>query len=336
MGFLIRLLTNVLFATLLFALTPGTATAAPPPPAASAPKRDADAKARAQTHFERGAKAYKEGRYKDAIDAFLDAHREYPSPSLSFNTARAYERMGDNAGALRFYREYLRQSPGAEDRTTLEQKISELEKKVQERGVQQVTVLSNVEGATVKIDGRPVGVAPWTGEILPGRHQVMLRFEGYQDAEQEFELSAHRAIDVSVEMTLAPKTPEGTKPPREQKDTEHGPDKATKRGVSPWTWTAFGVGAAALGGALAFELMRSSAEDDVRNEQTQLARHDAFDRMESRQQTARILAGVGGAAVVIGGVLLYFDLQGDGAAPKQQVGLGCGGSSCGAVVRGHF
>ena len=40
------------------------------------------------------------------------------------------------------------------------------------------------------IDDRPVGVAPWTGEILPGRHEVMLRFQGYQDAQQEFDLAA--------------------------------------------------------------------------------------------------------------------------------------------------
>lgn len=328
---LLALLSRALLALAVLVVAPDWARAAPDAPATSGPKRDAAAKARAQTHYERGAKAYKEGRYKDAIDAFLDAHREYPSPSLSFNAAKAYERMGDNAGALRFYREYLRQKAEAEDRSSVEQKISALEAKLQERGVQQVTVLSNVEGATVRIDGRPMGVVPWTGEILPGKHKANLSSEGYQDADLDFDLVTHRAMDVRVDMLPAPKKrakPEGAQGPVER-DT-------TRRRVRPWTWAAFGLGAAALGGALTFELMRSSAEDDVRNEETQIARHDAYDRMKSRQTTARVLAGVGGAAVLIGGVLLYFDLSSGGKAPERKVGLSCTPGACGAVMHGRF
>jgi tetratricopeptide (TPR) repeat protein len=147
-----------------------------PTPAAAAPKDDA-AKSRARVHFEKGITAYREGRFKDAIDAFLDAHREYPSPTLSFNTARAYEKMGDSAGALRFYREYLRQNAAASDKATVEARVSELEGKLQARGLQQVTILSKPEGATVILDDRPVGVTPWTGEIFRGGHRVRLRRE---------------------------------------------------------------------------------------------------------------------------------------------------------------
>jgi tetratricopeptide (TPR) repeat protein len=305
-------------------------------PAEAPVKRDAEAKTRAEKQFQRGITAYKEGRFKDAIDAFLDAHRQYPSPTLSFNAARAYEKMGDSAGALRFFREYLRQSPSASDRVTVEQEISDLEKKLEDRGVQQVTVLANVDGPTVIIDGRPVGVAPWTGEIVPGRHKVKLRFEGYSDALGEFELTPQRSLDVRLEIQPAPKAepmpvatpapPVNALPPR---------DHAESTGVSVWTWTAFGVGAAAFGGALAFELMRGSAESDVKNEPTQLARHDAYDRMQSRQTTARVLVGVGAVATVAGSVLLYLDLQ-KGGSSETRVGLGCSGAECGARVRGRF
>src|SRR5262245_60495625 len=102
---------------------PTRALAQAAPDSAAPAARDPEAKARAQKHFDRGIAAYKEGRYKDAIDAFLDAHKEYPSPTLSFNAARAYEKMGDTAGALRFYREYLRQNPNADDRATVEPRI---------------------------------------------------------------------------------------------------------------------------------------------------------------------------------------------------------------------
>ncbi len=309
--------------------------------AAAEPKtaQAGEAKARAKVHFERGIAAYKEGRFKDAIDAFLDAHEQYPSPVLSFNTARAYEKMGDSAGALRFYREYLRQSPTASDRTTVEQRVAELEKKLEARGIQQVTIFSKPEAATVVLDGRPVGVTPWTGEIAPGSHAVTLRREGYKDGNGVFELAADKALDYSLELKQRPaveSAPEGTTPaPGSNGPADQGPSERGG-GIGIGTWTAFGVGAAALGGALAFELMRAGAEDDVKNEPTQVARADAFDRMESRQTTARVLAGVGAAAVLAGGVLLYFDLSKSDDTARARVGLGCGGDGCGASLKGRF
>jgi tetratricopeptide (TPR) repeat protein len=318
------------------------AAAQPAAKAATQPKRDADAKARAQKHFERGVAAYKESRFKDAVDAFLDAHREYPSPSLSFNAARAYDKLLDTAGALRFYREYLRQTPDATDRASVETRVSELETKLQqERGRQQVTILSNVEGATVRIDDQPVGVAPWTGEILPGTHKVKLTLDGYEDSEQSFELLAHRALDVTLSLRAKSAAPAGPKPDAGPAAVSVKPDAPAGEGsggISWMTWTAFGVGAAALGGAGVFELMRASSEEDVKTERTQLARHDAFDRMESQQKTARIFAGVGAVAVVAGGVLLALDLSKGGGKKEgpAAVSVGCLPGSCSAAFAGRF
>ena len=306
------------------------------------------AKARAKAHFKRGIEAYKAGNFKDAIDAFLDAHRQFPSPVLSFNTARAYEKMGDSSGALRFYREYLRQSPNATDKADVETRITALERKLQERGVQQVTVLSNPKGATVILDGRPVGVTPWTGDVFPGGHRLRLRLEGHDDAKKNFELPAHRSLDVSLELSAAkpkvvPAAPSasgsGTSPPppTTQNPPPGGDKPASSGGITLPTWIAFGVGAAALGGALTFEFLRRGAQDDVKNERTQLDRHDAFDTMESHQTTARVLAIVGGVAVVTGGVLLTLDLSRDSApSDSARLGVGCGGSSCGAHFGGRW
>jgi tetratricopeptide (TPR) repeat protein len=325
-----------LIASLLVA---GSAWAQPEPPAARAatPAQLEEAKARARVHFERGIAAYKAGKYKDAIDAFLDGHREFPSPVLSFNAARAYEKMGDSSGALRFYREYLRQSPDAADRAQVEPKVSELEAKLQARGLQQVTVLSTPDGSTVVLDDRPVGVTPWTGEILPGRHRLRVRREGFQEAASEFELSAHKALDVSVtlEAVGAPETPDGPAAPApapgpEPAETEVAPEG----GIGLATWVTLGLGVAALGGAAVFEVLRAQSEDDVRTEPRQIDRKEAFDSMEGRQTTARVLAGVGAAAIVVGGVLLYLDLSKESA--PAQVGLGCEWSGCAAAVRGRW
>jgi tetratricopeptide (TPR) repeat protein len=305
----------------------------------AAPRPD-EAKARAQVLFERGITAYKEGRFKDAIDAFLDAHREYPSPTLSFNAARAYEKMGDNAGALRFYREYLRQSPNASDKGRVDERVADLEKKLQSRGIQQVTVLSNTLGATVVLDGQPVGITPWTGEIAPGAHEVKLRREGSLEARGTLDLPADHAIDFQLDMkagsanTQAPEA--GSTNGKPVSVTRVGDEGTRKRGVSPWTWAAFGVGVAALSGAFVFEELRRKSEDDVKTEPTQIARHDAYDQMKSRQTTARVLGTVGTVAVLAGGVLLYFDLSSSDKQPSTRAGLGVRPGGAEATLAGHF
>ena len=303
-------------------------------PSGSSPGDSDEAKARAKALFEKGIDAYKNARYKDAIDSFLDAHRLYPNPVLSFNTARAYQKLGDKAGALRFYREYLRQSPTATDRSEVETEINGLETALRERGVQQVTILSTPEGATVTLDDRPVGVTPWTGEIFPGKHRLKLSREGFKALEQEFDLPAHRAIDVVSELEKAPAgaepKPAPAAPEALVRPASSLPPDKPRKGIGPLTWTAFGVGAAGLGGALVFELMRRSSEDAVKTEPTQVKRGEAFDQMESRQTTARVLFVVGSVATLAGGVLLYLDLsRSEQVAQPNAIGAACTFDGCG-------
>lgn len=315
----------------------------------SEPKGDAAAQSsaareQARKLFELGLAAYKKKEYKEAVDRFLEADRIYPNPVLSFNAAKAYEEMSDAAGALRFYRSYLRLAGDAKDRDQVEKRVEELQQSLRDRGLQQVTIMSTPEAATVVIDGRPVGVSPWTGEIHPGKHVLELKHDGFNVGKKEFELPAHRAID--VELTLEPAlfaaqpTGESVEPPpaAPAKDTAPAPvprDEGSP-GVRPLTWVAFGVGAAALGGAGVFEVLRSGAADDAKSEPTQVGRQDKIDEHDSRRDTARIFAIVGGAAVVAGGVLLYFDLSRKPEAPRAEVGAACLPGSCGAFYRRQF
>jgi hypothetical protein len=113
-------------------------------------------------------------------------------------------------------------------------------------------------------------------------------------------------------------------------------DRTEAAGIGVATWVTLGVGVAALGGAVVFEVLRGQSEDDVKNEETQVARHDAFDSMETQQTTSRVLAGVGAAALIAGGVLLYFDLSKDSKETPAQVGFACDGMGCAGAVRGRW
>lgn len=304
------------------------------------PGVEESAEAQARKLFEQGLKLYKKRKYKDAINSFVAADRLFPNPVLSFNMARAYDDLGDRAGALRFYRTYLRQSPDAADKKEVEVRIGDLENALRATGVQQVTIFSEPDAATVTLDDQPVGVTPWTGEIYPGKHRLKLSRDGFLDSSTEFELSAVRAIDVKLTLEPTPTAPPPKPPPAPTPRAlaAPAPEPEQRGGVQPLTIAFLGVGTLSLAGAGVFELMRRSSENAARDERTQVARAEEIDKEESRRNTARILAGVGGVAVAVGGVLLVLDLSSSSAEKKPVSGLagGCGSSGCSLGFGGRF
>jgi hypothetical protein len=257
-----------------------------------------------------------------------------------YNAAQAYERLGDVRNALLSYRDYLRQHPADDDRSFVEVRIKNLERRLRDQGVQQMSILSTPPGASVLVDGAVVGTTPWTGEARSGRHAVVLKLDGYGNVEREL-LLTDRSVDVDVALTpigapttaaapvLAPLSPA---PRPIQNEAPTG-----LRAIRPWTWTALGVGVAGLGGSLVFEAMRRSAESDAEGAPTQIAYHDAYQTMTGRQTAARVLLGVGIAGAATGGVLLYFDLSrkhGEGSSPR--VGTSVGPNRCFVFARTSF
>lgn len=325
------------------------ADAAPSDEAVSEARRN-DAKAK----YQAGVEAYEKHRYKQAVDLFLDADKLAPSAPLSFNIGRAYERLGDDTSALRWYRDYLRRSASAPNAAEVRELVAKLASALSKRGVQQVTVLSLPTGATVTIDDQAVGVTPWTGELAPGKHHLLVTSRGHADMERDFELQPTEPLDVSLRLEAATQlspssaspgvVPSGgaTSPGTQPASPASAPPgtapaaapKENSPRFGPWPWISAGVGAAALGGALAFELMRRSAEDDAQHESVQVDFQSAVDRMESRKTTARILLGVGGVALATGAVLFVVDNT--RRSPSTRVGFSCAPGGCALSAEGRF
>ncbi|HET9934010.1 MAG TPA: PEGA domain-containing protein, partial [Polyangiaceae bacterium] len=174
--------------------------------AADPPSDEALSEARrneAKAKYQAGVEAYDKHRYKDAVDLFLEADKAAPSAALSFNIGRAYERLGDDTSALRWYRDYLRRSVNAPNAAAVRETVEKLAVALSKKGLQQVTVLSSPAGATVTVDEQAVGVTPWTGELSPGKHQVLLTLRGYSDGAQEFELRPTEPLDLSLRLEAA-------------------------------------------------------------------------------------------------------------------------------------
>jgi tetratricopeptide (TPR) repeat protein len=306
----------------------------------AAPAWAQNATDQARVEFKRGAEAYQEARYEDAIEAFTRAYELDAKPTLLYNIAQAHERLGDVPSALRAYRDFLRADSPEQDRKLVETRIRNLERRLRARGLQQVSIFSDPPGASVTLDGERVGDTPWTGEVKPGRHVAMLERSGYAQTTKEFVLGAERAVDLNVVLSSA----KSVKSQTGGRDAAAGGTEAAggdRKGakVAPWTWAALGVGAVALGAAAGFELARRSAESDAETATTQLDHQSAFEDMESRQTTARILLAVGAAAGVAGGVLLYLDLSSSEQSPSgshARLGIGCASGGCGLVTNGRF
>jgi len=98
-----------------------------------------------------------------------------------------------------------------------------------------VELVSRPEGAALQIDGQPVGDAPYTGELAPGRHQVTALLTGCKETRTTIEVRAdqpQQRFEIILERTR-PDAP----PPR------------PGRPFRTWKWvTAGGAGAALVGG----------------------------------------------------------------------------------------
>ena len=314
--------------------------------AASARAADPDAELQAKQRFAAGAQAYREARYKDAIDLFLQANTLDPHPELIFNVGQAWEKSGDVPNALRSYREYLRLLPGATDRATVEASIKNLEARLRDKGVQQVSVFSSPVGATLVLDQKRVGPTPWTwrdragaaprhppGAGLSGHREGVRARGGPRDGPRHRHDhgppggDAGQAHGGRSQPTRRPRSDATPRPPAD--------DAEARARVAPWTIAALSVGVVGLGASLGLEIARRSAQSAAQGDPTQIGYSSDLSTMQSRATAARVLVGVGAAVTAAGAVLLIVDLR-SGSAPPAKAGLGCHDGVCGAFAVGRF
>jgi tetratricopeptide (TPR) repeat protein len=90
-------------------------------------KLRADAQAAAQAAFDRGAAAFKAGRFNEAAAAFSQAYAQKPASQFLFNVAASFDKGGDRARAIQYYQLYLSMTPGAPDEDRVRKRIDMLQ-----------------------------------------------------------------------------------------------------------------------------------------------------------------------------------------------------------------
>jgi hypothetical protein len=322
-----------------------------------------DSGPQARVQLENADRAYREGRYRDAVTAYIAADRLQPNPALQLAIGKSYEQLNETSRALASYREYFNRAPRASDRAHVQERVVALAHKLAERGVQQVSVTSAPVGAAILIDGKPIGSTPIYVDLPPGQHHLEFRQKGYSPAGLDFELAADQPLNVMTTLVPARDSDELSPPtaaalvaetaatpeisPSEPATEVTAPiapakpehDRSDEVGSLYRTigFAALGTSVAALALATTFELMRSHTESQAKQEDEQIAFKETLDTMETQQTWARVFAVTAAVLAVGGGVLLILAVERpDTAPPAQSVSFACLPSTCGATYRRSF
>ncbi|MEW5741366.1 MAG: PEGA domain-containing protein [Myxococcota bacterium] len=319
--------TTALLVTLLLA-APAKAPKAgktTPPPAAKAEEGD-DVK-KAKELFQRAQALYKQARYQEAIEKFEEAYAVRPHPVIYFNIGKCYEQLNETPKALRAYRDYLRLMPDAKDRDNVTDAIANLERRLKERGVQQLMVFADPPNAHIAVDGKELGTSPASVELTAGNHTLTVKAEGFETVERSFVMNTSRSTEMTINLRPAVKEPPPPPPPvvvvdapkKEEpkvaaltpppKDTPvlTQPEPAKKKG-RVWTWVAGGVAVASAGAAVGMGLAANGASAELRgSEHSQAEAQALHDKAQGMATGANVAWGVAAAAAVTAAVLFFVE-----------------------------
>jgi hypothetical protein len=298
-----------------------TAYAAPPSPeVATSPAAEAVAK-EARAAFLAGQKAYKLGRFSEAIERFQQAYQLKPHPIIRFNLAKCFEQLDAIPQALQSYRTYLFEVPDTVDREAVTRSITALERKLARKSLQQLMVVAEPKDARVTVDGKLLGAPPSFVELGPGDHRLLIEREGLEPVSRSFVMSTQRSLELSFVLQPPPSTPApSAQPARAAPSSSEAPPPsppplvlgaAGRPALRSKLWLpliGFGVGAV-LAGVGFYETGSSNA---ALHDELSAARQvtPTAERLASRGQTFQALAwvgtGVGVAGLLTAAVFFFF------------------------------
>lgn len=291
----------------------------------------AETKTQAQRFFTAGVSLQKTEDFEGAIAAYETSLQLFPTKSALFNLAncqRALHRYADAWNSL----QRLHSAFGAELAEPMAStSLAQLEELANLTGL--LTIETAPTGATISIDGKPVGTTPWTNplRVTIGQHAVQATLDGHATKESTVRVSPKQTLVLALELEPTPATspvesvppaptpeqprkvnilPDRTAPPspvvpKSETDANLGPAWRT----AGWVGMALGVAGIAIGarsGLLAIEV-----DDRLQHvcEGSHCASRSGSDieRLERLTTSANVFVGAGVLLVAAGTTLVLWE-----------------------------
>jgi hypothetical protein len=187
----------------------------------------AEDKDKAREAYQAADKHYDLGEYKEALEGFKDAYRNFSDPTILFNIAQCHRQLGESAEAIRQYRMYLIKVPDAANRDEVKALIGKLEAAIKKDDAAKAAppqgsltpppaiaakpllgrlrVTTVPDGATVRFDDDKKSQAGTTpvefSELSPGTRRVFITKEGYGTIERNVDITAGGSAVVDLQLT---------------------------------------------------------------------------------------------------------------------------------------
>jgi hypothetical protein len=317
-GHPLRLVSALCVATLV--VGPKSAGAAPPaggappsPPTSSSaqvatPPTGTESGEEASVRFKRGLQLFDEGDYTLALVEFERAYQLAPNYRALYNIALVNMQLGRYADAVRTLDQYLHDGAAA----ISADRQKEVAKSLAELKLRTATVdvSTNVPGAEVTLDGKPIEAGSLQKPLLidAGEHTLRATAAGFQPGYRTVTLAG--ADRVRVRLDLVSLGPVAVEPVEERGRAVFWPGFVVAGG--------FAAGAVVSGVVM---LVAKSHYDSVENQvgSTLAARQSAASAVNSAALVADVLTGL---TVVTGGVSLVLSLRVDHSAKTPAAGTG--------------
>jgi hypothetical protein len=308
----------------------------------------------AESLYQEGKRLMNERKFDQACPKLLESHKLDPATGTLLNLAACYEGAGKYASAWAYYNDAL----GAAKRGNQEARVtyaSEQLKKIEERLTRLQIELApgaSVPGLEVKLDGQTISSAAlgFPSPVDPGKHVVEASAPGKKSVRVEVVANAPKTVVKTVVPVLEDETgaaPEVAAPQPDSASPATEPStKSSGSGLTTLGWVLGGVGVAAIGAGVVFNL---SARSDVdrsdnactqppdgntcRDRNDQIEYRDAVSAAETKSTISYVGLGLGSAALATGITLLIVGGGDDHEAPpvalavtERSVGLSAGGT----------
>ncbi len=129
---------------------------------AIAPSARAEDRTKAQQAFTEGRQHFDLGEYKEALESFKLAYRNFEDPTILFNIAQCERQLGHKEEAVAFYRKFLNKVPGAPNRADVEATIDKLNTALAAERASQVTPPQGTLGGGKPADATANGASSTT------------------------------------------------------------------------------------------------------------------------------------------------------------------------------